>query len=151
MARMTIANAALLAEVVRAVEEGCNADLRVEGRSMYPFLLHDTDIVTLAPAGGRTLRRGMIVLFRYRGAYVLHRIVRLHGDTFTACGDGNHRQTETARTTDVAAIVSARHRGGRTLRYPSLRWRAESALSRLRKAVRTVILDMRRRRHAANS
>lgn len=144
MARLTIDNAALLAEVVRAVEEGCTADLRVEGHSMYPFLLHDTDIVTLAPAGGRTLSRGMIVLFRYRGTYVLHRIVRLHGDTFTACGDGNHRQTETASTTDVAAIVCARKRGGRTLRYPSLRWKAESALSRLRKAARTVILDIRR-------
>ncbi len=45
----------------------------LKGFSMRPFLRHQRDVIVLAPIESDKLCKGMVVLFRYRGAHLLHR------------------------------------------------------------------------------
>ena len=71
-------------ELLRTVK---TLPLLVTGNSMAPFLVDRRDTVYLSGIR-RPLRRGDIVLYQRRsGAYILHRICRREGDTFTIAGD----------------------------------------------------------------
>lgn len=60
----------------------------------------------LSPFDASDLRVGAIVLFRYRGTHVMHRIVSREGGRLTMQGDGNNVSTiETAEIGDVVALV----------------------------------------------
>ncbi|MBR1712440.1 MAG: S24/S26 family peptidase [Alloprevotella sp.] len=60
----------------------------VSGDSMLPLLRERRDVVIIRPLSGR-LRKYDVALFRYRGRNVLHRIVAVHDNGYTALGDHN--------------------------------------------------------------
>lgn len=125
----TIDNSTFFAEVERLVAEGSTVRVRVKGNSMRPLMRSDRTQVLLAPVAEGELRCGDIVLFRYRGSHVMHRIRRIEGDSLTMEGDGNYRAAEHAVRADVVARVEAvvTH-GGRRIECSSREWRLKSAL-----------------------
>ena len=120
--------------------------MTVKGFSMRPFVRNERDVVVLSPLGDRQLTKGMVVLFRYRGAHVLHRLCGVENGRLVMEGDGNYRQREIVGVEDVVAYVSeVKLEGGRSLRYGSAGWRYRTLLSLRRKGLRTLALDLKRK------
>jgi hypothetical protein len=141
----TVDNERLFADVERLLDEGDRIRLLVKGYSMRPFLRNERDCVTLSPLGTRPPRRGMVVLFRYRGKHVLHRIRRIRNDRLVIAGDGNYRVEEHIRPGDIVACADSIERNGRSVVYGSFRWRLLTLRSLALKALRTLYHDLRRK------
>ena len=125
----TLPNDIFFAEVERMIAEERQVVLRVRGNSMRPFIRSDRTRVQLSPCQPQSLKKGDIVLFRFRGRHILHRIIRRDGERFLLAGDGNYRKTETCTVNDIVAVVVAVIRpDGRTVECTSLRWRAASKI-----------------------
>ena len=146
VAKKIIANDVFFASIEELIAEGQSVEMTVRGFSMRPFLRNERDVVVLSPIASEQLRCGMVVLFRYRGAHVLHRIVRIEGEMLTMEGDGNYRQAEVAPRDAVVAYVSeAKLAEGSALGYNSVGWRRRTLLSLSRKRVRTLAIDIKRK------
>lgn len=102
----------VLAEAVAAaVADGGSFVLNVTGGSMVPALLHEKSQVELVEAG--EIAPGQILLVRrWDGSLVLHRVIRREGDTLTLNGDGQS-WTEQAQISQVLAKVRRICRKGR--------------------------------------
>lgn len=140
----TLPNDIFFAEVERLISEGGSVVLTVNGYSMRPFIRSGRTRVVLSPCDTDSLRKGDVVLFRYRGGHVLHRIVKREGDRFILAGDGNYKIREQCTAADiVAAVVTIIGHNGREVPHDSLRWRWGSALwTSLHPFVRRCILAL---------
>lgn len=84
---------------------GGSAEITVTGNSMVPLLKHRRSQVRLAAPG--TLQIGDIPLYRRdNGAYVLHRIVALDGETYTCCGDHQWHLEKGIRRDQIVAVAT---------------------------------------------
>lgn len=142
----TLPNDLLFADLERLFAEGGDVQLPVKGYSMRPFLISGRDSAHLVPAAPEQLRRGMVVLFRYRTGHVLHRIRHIEGERLTIVGDGNYRQQERVTRADVIACVDSILRNGRTIRYGTCRWHLLSAYSLALHLARTLYYDLHGRK-----
>lgn len=86
--------------------------LLISGNSMSPFLVHGRDTVFLTKVD-RHLRRGDIVLYRRKtGAYILHRICAVRGDTFSLVGDAQTEIEHGIEREQIYAVVCSAIRKG---------------------------------------
>ena len=90
--------------VKQRLELGERVRIPIVGRSMEPFL-RERDEVLLQRTALEELRIGDVVLGRWQGAYVLHRLVRKTGDTLWLAGDNNLVQLEEIAAADLLALV----------------------------------------------
>lgn len=96
--------------------EGSSVRLRVSGSSMSPFI-RGGDLVTLAPLGGRPVRRGDVVAVAAGGRWlVIHRVVGVTPEGVATRGDALERPDVTVAPGDVAALVARVERRGRRVR-----------------------------------
>lgn len=136
MATISLDNAQFLPHVCQLVDEGHAVSLLAKGNSMRPFIENERDVVVLGRA--ESVKVGDVVLAELtKGHYVLHRIDRIEGNMVRLRGDGNIRQTEQCRLTDVRAVMVKVVRKGREYPVDSLTWRLYSQ-------VWTSLLPMRR-------
>ena len=106
-----MANAVLLPEVVRLLEEGHTVTLPLRGYSMRPFLENGRDKALLRKP--ESINVGDAVLAEIAPKhFVLHRIVSIKGDHVTLRGDGN-LGVEHCRLGDVKATAVGFYRKGR--------------------------------------
>ncbi len=137
---MRVPNRSLFALVEEAVAEGRDATVRVEGNSMLPFIRGGVDSVRFAPVDARRLRKGDIILFRYHGSHVMHRLVWHSGNILMARGDGLKGAPETFGRQDVVARVSEIIKPGRTVSASSPGFRTVSWIWRHLRPFRTYLL-----------
>ena len=144
---MEINNKIFFAEVERLLTEDITATILVRGNSMRPLLRDSRDKVVLRRSQESDIAIGEIMLFRYRGDYIMHRVVGIDGDLVIFAGDGNYKTHETAARRDVIARVEAVVRpSGRVVKCDSLRWRTMSrAWLILPRELRRIILGVMRR------
>lgn len=127
--------------VAERLSDGDNVRLRLKGNSMFPLLRNNKDVVVLAPCVGEKLVPMDVVLFRYRGDYVLHRIVRREGDRLLMQGDGVYASYEQCMVGDVVGRVIAVCRpNGRVDSVDGWRWRIASRLWRVAEPLRRCVL-----------
>ena len=108
---LQMANALLLPEVVRMLNEGHTVTLPLRGYSMRPFLEDGRDKALLRKP--ESINIGDAVLAEIAPKhYVLHRIVEIKGNHVTLRGDGN-LATEHCRLGDVKATAIGFYRKGR--------------------------------------
>lgn len=89
--------------------------LIISGNSMSPFVIHGRDTVYLSRIT-RPLKIGDAVLYRRdSGSYVLHRICRVRGESFTMIGDAQTIREPGIRRDQIFAIVTRVERKGKTL------------------------------------
>lgn len=140
-----ISNDLFFASAEEFLSEGRSVELRVKGFSMRPFLRNERDVVVLSPIEGVKLCKGMVLLFRYRGHYVLHRLVAIVDDALTFEGDGNYRTEEHCSAEEVVAWVSEVRlkNSTRGFAYNSARWRVRSVWSLGVKRARTFAIDVK--------
>ena len=103
MEKVVLPNDVVLGEVSRLLHEGREVVMTPKGNSMRPFIRGQVDNVRLQPI--KVLKVGDIVLARYNGRYVLHRIIAIEGDQVTLMGDGNLQGVEQVLKSDVTGVV----------------------------------------------
>ncbi len=109
--KVEFANAILLPEVVKLLEEGHTVTLRLKGFSMRPFLENERDKALLKAVD--MIHVGDPVLAEINpGLYVLHRIISITGDDIVLRGDGN-LTTEVCKRENVRGIAIGFYRKGR--------------------------------------
>lgn len=137
------------AHVKALLAVGRTVQLRVQGESMRPLLRAGRDMVVLADyqAIRWPLRRGDIVLFRFGGQHILHRIAGIEGKRYTLAGDGNAGRTESCSREDIVAVVTHIIRpSGRSVACRSRRWRlASRGWLALPRPVKRLLLHIARR------
>ena len=108
----TLANEIFFAQVETEISAGRCVRFKVKGHSMYPLLRDGKDEVTLSPL---TCDPSVydIVLFRYRGKHILHRIISIEGDTYTIQGDGIYLSCEYCTREEIIGVVTHIHKNGK--------------------------------------
>lgn len=110
---MQFANALLLPEIIKLLEEGHSVTLQLRGFSMRPFLEDKRDKALLVKPDINKMKVGDAVLAEVAPKhYVLHRIIKISNDDVTLRGDGN-LATENCKLSDVKAAVNGFYRKGR--------------------------------------
>lgn len=126
---MLLSNELFFKEVEAMIADGLSVRIRMKGYSMRPLLREERDTVVLQGCVASELKRGDIVLFRYRGQHILHRILHVEADRFVLGGDGNYRTRESCSSGEIVArAVQVIRRSGRTVNCDSARWRLQSSL-----------------------
>ena len=100
-----IPNNLFFAWVEEEIANGREARIRVKGESMYPFLRNGVDDVVVSPCRVEDLKLLDIVLFRYKGKHVMHRIVGMTEEGYTLQGDGVWASQEYCKREDVVGKV----------------------------------------------
>lgn len=137
----TLPNRFVFEEAEAILRRGGTVKLRLVGNSMFPFLRGGCDTVVIVPVSTKALRRGSVVLFRYRGEYLLHRITGQCDGLFRLCGDGVCGPGETAHPADICGLLLRVERpGGSIISCCSFRWRLSSAVWMLLRPVRRYVL-----------
>lgn len=146
MKRQLIDNEVLFAELAEQIARGKSVTITARGQSMRPFITHDRDRVILSPFVDSDLQAGVAVLARcHHGKTVMHRILQRQGETLLLEGDGNYRQTEQARTTDVIGVLTGVYRRERLYLCSGKTWRLYSFLWRGLRPLRRYLLFIDRR------
>ena len=90
--------------LVRVLDSGGEFELSPKGTSMLPLLQEGRDSVILVKPPA-VLSVGDVVLYqRENGAYVLHRIVGIDGETYTMCGDNQYQPEPGIRREQMIAL-----------------------------------------------
>ena len=113
---------------------------------MFPLLRSGRDEVILSPCCKDELRPIDVILFRYKGKHLLHRILRREGDNLQLQGDGSFVAMENCTLTDVVGKVQTVVRpSGKQISVNSLQWRISSRVWRGTGIFRTFLLRILRR------
>ncbi len=107
------------------MQEGISIRLTVSGNSMWPLLRHNRDAV-LINSLSRPVRIGDIVLVRFDTStpkYLLHRVIRLHGEDCVTAGDGNTFMDGMIPTSQIIGKVERVFRGSLMIDCSSAFWR----------------------------
>lgn len=146
-----IPNDVFFRQVSDSLAAGNNVTLTVKGYSMYPFMRNGKDRVCLAKYDGSELSEGDVILFRFHGKYVLHRIYARKKDAsgnvlYRTVGDGNVRGEEYASPESISGVMVRRITpSGKEWECGSLSWRFLSfAWMRLRFVRRWCLAVLRR-------
>lgn len=112
----------LMEPLLALLEETESVPLVISGYSMTPFLLHGRDTVYLSKVK-EPLKRGDMVLYRRdSGAYILHRVYRVEGETCTMVGDAQTQLEPGIRKDQILARVAAVRRKGKLLKKGDFLW-----------------------------
>ena len=109
---MVINNEEFFARVLEQLEAGHTVTIPVKGFSMLPFIRGTKDLVVLEKKEA-PVKRDDIVLVRYRGRYVLHRVISVDGDKVEIQGDGIYSGKEYPPLEDIYAKVITILRAGK--------------------------------------
>ena len=103
---LLIPNNAFFENVEQMLSEGNSVECRCFGSSMQPYLRGDgSEIIIASPFSPDELIPGAIVLFRYQGKHLCHRIVRREGEKLLIQGDGVIKNQERVSLSEVVGIV----------------------------------------------
>lgn len=109
------------------IAEGRSVQFRLKGVSMYPLIRGGKDEILVSPCSREKLAPMDVVLFRYKGRHVLHRIIRREGNGLTIQGDGSYVAKEECTVDDVIGKVQAIIRpSGKVISVNSWKWKLPS-------------------------
>ena len=127
LAMKQIPNDLFFAWVETEIAQGRSVQFRLKGVSMFPLIRGGKDEVVLRPCSAEELRPMDVVLFKYKGKHLLHRIIRREGDRLLIQGDGSYVAQEQCSVDAVIGKVQAVVRpSGRVVPVESWRWRFPS-------------------------
>lgn len=97
--------------ISEVLESGGEFRIYPKGTSMLPLLRAGIDSVVLEKPSGN-LKRGDIAFYiRDNGAYVLHRVIKTEGDSYTLCGDNQVALEEGITNLNIIGVVTRIYRG----------------------------------------
>lgn len=101
---LKLSNEILLGSVVELIQNGRQVKINISGSSMQPFL-SDGDVILLDNIKLEHIKIGTVILGKYNGAYVLHRVIKKSENFVFIAGDNNLSQIEKIEANDVLAIA----------------------------------------------
>lgn len=132
-----VAMAEVLPMIQDSFRQGLTVTLGVTGNSMLPLFRHKRDSVILSPCDPLSLKRGDVPLYRRPdGKFVLHRILRAKGDTYTLAGDAQHEPEVGLPKSCVLAVMTGFTRKGKTVSCRNVLYRLYSTCWMLLRPVR---------------
>ncbi len=147
-----IPNDCFFREVERCLRAGLPVRFRVKGTSMTPLLRDGKEEVIVYPYGTAVPKRWDVVLFRYRGNYVLHRIIGCSEGKYKMQGDGAWASYEVCSRYEVLGVVrEVISPSGYRLSTASRVWRWKSIAWRRLGYIRRFVLKWIRRQQAFHS
>jgi hypothetical protein len=122
-----IPNDLFFAWVETEIAQGRTVQFRLKGVSMFPLIRGGKDDVVLRPCSAEELRPMDVVLFKYKGKHLLHRIIRREGNRLLIQGDGSYVAQEQCSVDAVIGKVQAIVRSsGKAVSVESWQWRLPS-------------------------
>lgn len=100
-----ISNEILLDSVVDLIEKGSSVKINISGSSMEPCL-YEGDTIVIKGIKLAEVKLGDIILGKYKGAYILHRVIKRAKDCIYIAGDNNLSQIEKIEASDIYAIAT---------------------------------------------
>lgn len=126
-----VSNDVFFAWVEEEIAQGKPVRFRLKGNSMFPLLRNMKDSVILEKCSMHDLKPMDVVLFRYRGTHVLHRIIQRTGDDLLIQGDGSIVAMEQCTVNDVVGKVTGICRpSGKIVSVENWKWKFSSRLWR---------------------
>ena len=115
---------------------GISFRFKAVGQSMYPTILNG-EMLHVEPLAELHLKTGDIVLFKKKGGFKVHRIVRVDGDSFITCGDASLQTDGVVRRAQILGRVIAKEcsETGRLVPLTGLAARADFQVRRFRSRV----------------
>lgn len=116
-------NSRFFENISSLLEDGKDVKILVKGDSMQPFIKGGRDYVTLQKSD--TYNIGDIVLanaidfYNRKRVFILHRIVSISNGTITLMGDGNIKNYEYCKITDIKGKAIILHKNGQKLPIPN--------------------------------
>lgn len=102
-----IPNEIFFSQVESQLQQGNSVRFRVKGHSMFPLLRNDKDEVLLSALPVSSVPQlHDIVLFRFKGKHILHRIISIQGDKYIIQGDGVYLSSEYCGLNDIVGVVT---------------------------------------------
>jgi phage repressor protein C with HTH and peptisase S24 domain len=136
-----IPNNLFFAWVETEIAEGRAVRFRLKGDSMFPLIRNGRDEVVLYPCTKEELAPMDVVLFRYRGKHLLHRILQREGERLLLQGDGSFIAKEECTTNDVIGKVNFIIKpSGKMLSVNEREWQLTSLLWQKTGIMRTILL-----------
>ena len=136
-----VPNNTFFALVEEDIAQGKLVRFRLKGNSMFPLLRNMKDSVILEKWPVDDLKPMDVVLFRYRGTHVLHRIIQRTGDDLLIQGDGSIVAMEQCTVNDVVGKVTGICRtSGKIVSVESWKWILPSRLWRCSNFMRKFLL-----------
>ena len=136
-----VSNDVLFAWVEEEIAQGKPVRFRLKGNSMFPLLRNMKDSVILEKCSMHDLKPMDVVLFRYRGTHVLHRIIQRTGDDLLIQGDGSIVAMEQCTVNDVVGKVTGICRpSGKIVSVENWKWKLSSRLWRTSNSMRKFLL-----------
>lgn len=126
--------------VFQMLQDGYDAEFTVVGNSMWPFLAHKRDRVTLRKAEGRFLKKGDIVLLKTDSGYLLHRITRLKKGMVQTTGDNNCYHDELVPVENILGRAVCFTRKGKQITCDNILYRSIGCMWRVLFPFRPVLL-----------
>lgn len=124
-----ISNNFLIDKALLLFQSGKRVCIRVKGNSMFPFLYDRRDLVILEHFVFKRLKVGDILLYRYKGSYLLHRFIFVRNNMLYLRGDANNtNHYEVIKIEDVLGLVIGVNRNGHEINCDSWQWRFLSLL-----------------------
>jgi len=99
--KLIMPNEVFFQEVESFLNKGHDVLIKVQGRSMMPFLSHGDKVLITKMSGRGVWKIGRIVLGKSNVGYVLHRLVWHNKKYIWLAGDNNLVQLEKLAKTDV--------------------------------------------------
>ena len=127
------------------INDGTDVTILVTGNSMRPMLTNLKSTVTLTKCDPKALKKGDIPFYRRNnGQYVLHRIIRVHEDTYDIIGDHQTEIEYGVPKENVLCVVKNFTRKGKTYACSDLNYRMYAALWRWSVPLRGIMLKTKR-------
>ncbi len=138
-----IANNIFFEWVESEIAENRPVQFRLKGISMFPLLKDGKHQVIVHPCKAEELSSMDVILFRYKGKHLLHRILKIEGTKLMIQGDGSYVAKEQCTTEDVIGKVQTIIRpSGKHISVNSWRWKLPSRLWISLRFVRTPLLHI---------
>ena len=108
--KVVFSNSEFFSLVAQELAEEGKVRFRVKGVSMQPLLRNDRDEVLLEKCNAYDLKKGDIILFRYLGGHILHRIYKIEAGKFYMKGDNTYGAKEFCWAEDILGKVTTFYR-----------------------------------------
>ena len=126
-----VANNVFFSWLEEEIAQGKPVRFRLKGHSMFPLLRNGKDEVILEKCFPENLKPMDVVLFRYRGGHVLHRIIRREGERLLIQGDGSIVAKEECTVNDVVGkVIRICRPSGKEIPVGSWQWTIPSRVWR---------------------
>jgi len=130
--------------IVEVISSGASFKLYPNGQSMLPTIVAGEDSVELSKPDEKLKKYDIVLYKRDNGQYVLHRLLKEHGEYYDMCGDNQLEIEKNVRKSDVIAVATAIYKGDKCIKTDSMEFIKYAKKMYCKKSVQRVISHIKK-------